>query len=142
MKTESVEYQDDTNTLEAFVARPDTDEELPTVLISHAWAGRDQFVCDKAQEIAELGYVGFALDMFGKGKLGTSVEENSALIGPFMSDREYLKRRITLALETANSLPYVDSNKIVAIGFCFGGLSVLDLARSGVDIVGVVSFHG
>lgn len=142
MKTERLEYQDAATTLEAFIAYQPSDQPKPLVLISHAWAGRDQFVCDKAQALAELGYVGFALDMYGRGRLGTSVEENSKMMMPFMEDREALKRRMHLALETARALPFVDENKVVAIGYCFGGLCVLDLARSGADVNGVVSFHG
>ncbi len=92
--------------------------------------------------MAELGYVGFALDMYGKGVLGNSVEENAALMQPFIDDRTMLQKRIFAALAEVKELPWVDSGKIAAIGFCFGGLCVLDLARTGADIQGVVSFHG
>lgn len=142
MKTHLMEYQDGTTLLEAYIAVKDPKTPKPLVLIAHAWAGRDQFACDKAEQIAELGYVGFALDMFGKGKLGTNTEECSALIQPFITDRHLLKQRILAALKTASDLPYVDVDRIAAIGFCFGGLCVLDLARSGANINGVVSFHG
>ena len=96
----------------------------------------------KARKIAELGYVGFALDMYGKGVLGSSNEENASLMQPFMDDRQFLQQRITAALNTVKQLPWVDDNNIAAMGFCFGGLCVLDLARTGADIKGVVSFHG
>lgn len=142
MKTELIEYQDGANTLEAFVAYHELDSPKPAVLIAHAWAGRDQFVCDKAKLLAEMGYVGFALDVYGKGKLGNSIEENSAMMTPLMEDREALKRRLLSGYETAMQLPFVDESKIAAIGYCFGGLCVLDLARSGADMKGVVSFHG
>lgn len=142
MKTEFIEYHDGHTTLEAFVAHVESDTHKPVVLIAHAWAGRDQFVCDKAKLLAEMGYVGFALDVYGKGKLGSNNEENSALMTPFMENRENLRRRLLAGFETATQLPYVDETKVAAIGYCFGGLCALDLARSGADLKGVVSFHG
>jgi dienelactone hydrolase len=114
----------------------------PAVLISHAWGGRDEFVCDKARRLAESGYAAFALDMYGKGVLGSGPEQNAQLMGPFMSDRGLLQERISAALDTVRSLPEVDPKRIAAMGFCFGGLCVLDLARTGADLRGVVSFHG
>lgn len=139
----TVSYMDGDVVLEAFFAFDDAlSERRPAVLISHMWNGRGDFVADKAKKLAELGYVGFALDMYGKGVLGTSPEENMALMQPFMNDRALLQQRITAALRAVKLLPWVDDSKIAAIGFCFGGLCVLDLARTGVDIKGVVSFHG
>jgi dienelactone hydrolase len=80
--------------------------------------------------------------MYGKGVLGTSPEQNSALMQPFMEDRLLLQKRIQAALYALKLLPWVDDHNVAAIGFCFGGLCVLDLARSGGDVKGVVSFHG
>ena len=114
----------------------------PAVMVVHAWAGRSEFECDKARALAELGYVGFAADMFGKGVLGSSKEENAGFIQPFLQDRAFLQSRLTTVLETLKDLPGVDENRVAAIGFCFGGLCVLDLARIGTDIKGVASFHG
>jgi len=119
-----------------------TNQKIPAVLVAHAWGGRDEFACKKAQMLAELGYLGFALDMYGEAKTGLNAEENSKLMGPLMADRELLKNRILAAFEKVKTLPMVDPTKIGAIGFCFGGLCVLDLARSGADLKGVVSFHG
>ena len=139
----TVNYLDGGTLLQAFFAYDDAFEERrPAVLISHAWAGRDEFVNDKAKQLAELGYVAFALDMYGQGVLGANLEENAALMQPFMDDRQLLQRRINAALYAVTLLPWVDDSKIAAIGFCFGGLCVLDLARMGADIKGVVSFHG
>lgn len=141
--TNTVSYMDGDVVLEAFFAFDDAiTERRPAVLIAHMWDGRNPFVAEKAKKLAELGYVGFALDMYGKGVLGTSPEENMALMQPFMSDRAMLQQRITAALRAVKLLPWVDDSKIAAIGFCFGGLCVLDLARTGADIKGVVSFHG
>lgn len=139
----TVNYLDGDVALEGFFAYDDAiDGRRPAVLISHAWGGRDAFVEDKAKKLAELGYLAFALDMYGKGVLGSGPEENAKLMQPFMEDRAKLQRRINAALYAVRLMPWVDDSKIAAIGFCFGGLCVLDLARSGADIAGVVSFHG
>jgi len=139
----TVIYLDGDVVLEAFFAFDDAlTGQRPAVLINHAWGGRDDFVAEKAKKLAELGYLGFAVDMYGKGVLGTSPEENMALMQPFMADRAMLQRRIKAALAAVKLMPWVDDSKIAAMGFCFGGLCVLDLARTGVDIKGVVSFHG
>ncbi|TDJ05627.1 MAG: carboxymethylenebutenolidase [Deltaproteobacteria bacterium] len=117
-------------------------EKLPAVLVAPAWAGRDEVHMKMAETLAELGYVGFTLDMYGDAKTGSSNEENNELMTPFLENRELLKNRMVAALEKVKSLPNVDENKVAAIGFCFGGLCVLDLARSGADVAGVVSLHG
>lgn len=142
--TEStVDYADGNTALQGFVARDEAfSSKKPVILICHAWGGRDNFVADKARKLAALGYAGFALDMYGKGITGGDREQNAKLMRPFMEDRALLQRRITAALDTVRRLPYADANKIAAMGFCFGGLCVLDLARTGADIKGVVSFHG
>jgi dienelactone hydrolase len=141
--TNTLNYLDGDSVLEAFFAYDDSIEgRRPAVLISHAWGGRDDFVQEKAKKIARLGYFAFALDMYGGGKTGKNPEENRSLMLPFMADRAMLQQRITAALTAVKSLPWVDDKKIAAIGFCFGGLCVLDLARTGADIKGVVAFHG
>ncbi|MCX8048879.1 MAG: dienelactone hydrolase family protein [Methylohalobius sp.] len=115
---------------------------MPAVLVAHMWGGREAFVCDKARALADLGYLGFALDLYGNAKLGSGPEENARLMQPFLEDRALLQRRMQLALDTVRQLEGVDKSRIAAIGFCFGGLCVLDLARTGADLKGVVSFHG
>lgn len=139
----TVAYLDEDVVLEGFFAY---DEALvgprPVVLIHHAWAGRDDFVADKARKLAELGYLGFAVDMYGKGVLGSSPAENAMLMQPFMQDRGKLQKRSHAALAAVMLMPWADNDRIAAIGFCFGGLCALDLARSGADIRGVISFHG
>lgn len=142
MKTQTIEYSHEGTNLEAFVACPKEKEKAPAILIFHAWRGRDDFVCEKAKWLASLGYVGIALDMYGKGVLGSSVEENSKLMQPFMDDRKFLLSRMEAGMKVASEHPSVEPGKISAIGFCFGGLCALDLARSGAPLQGVVSFHG
>jgi dienelactone hydrolase len=139
----SLSYQDGAVELEAFVAFDDSiSGRRPAVLICHAWGGRDGFVAEKARKLAGLGYLGFALDVYGKGILGSSKDENAHLMQPFMEDRVKLQRRMTAAYTAIKQIPQTDQNNLAAMGFCFGGLCVLDLARTGVDIKGVVSFHG
>ena len=141
MKTETVNYQAKNIDLKGYVAFPDA-ENAPLVLIAHTWAGKDEFVHQRAEELAALGYVGFAVDMYGNGKVGADTAENESLMTPLVSDRDMLKDRIVSALNYGKNLPGVDSSRAAAIGYCFGGLVVLDLARSGEDLNGVVSFHG
>jgi dienelactone hydrolase len=135
-------YAADGATLEAFIATPAGSGPRPAVLVAHQWGGRDAFVEDHARRLAEQGYVGIALDMYGQGVRGSSVEENSRLMTPFMQDRARVATRMAAALALARQQPEVDASRIAAIGFCFGGLCVLDLARSGAELRGVVSFHG
>ncbi len=143
IQTRTIDYQDGDIDLQGYLAWDDAVEgKRPGVMIAHAWAGRSDFENGKAEELAKLGYVGLALDNFGRGILGTNTEENSALIQPFLDDRAMLQSRMQIALEVLTGLDEVDASRVAAIGFCFGGLCVLDLARAGTDICGVVSFHG
>lgn len=141
--TRTIDYSHDGVLLEAVLAWDDTTlAPRPAVMVSHAWGGRDEFAVNKASALADLGYVGFALDLYGKGVLGSGPEENAKLMGPLMENRALLQARLLTALDTVRQQPEVDAHRIAAIGYCFGGLCVLDLARSGADIKGVVSFHG
>jgi dienelactone hydrolase len=115
---------------------------LPSVIIAHPWAGRGGNEINKAHALAGLGYAAFALDLYGEGKCGSSKAENAALMQPFIDDRRHLQSRMLSVLDTARHLDPVDEDRVAAIGYCFGGLCVLDLARSGADLQGVVSFHG
>lgn len=139
----TINYLDGDTLLEGFFAYDDSNSDRrPAVLISHTWSGRDAFVDAKAKELAELGYVAFALGMYGQGKIGTTPEENAQLMQPFMDNRKLLQQRIHAALYAVKLLPWVNDDKVAALGFCFGGLCVLDLARMGANLQGVVSFHG
>jgi dienelactone hydrolase len=138
-----VEYEHDGVVLEGLLVTPGEAAGLrPGVLIAHAWGGRGEIEENCARRLAELGYAGFAIDMFGKGIRGTSRDENAALIAPFLNDRAKLQARIISAFSALQNQPQVESKKIAALGYCFGGLCVLDLARSGTPARGVVSVHG
>jgi dienelactone hydrolase len=125
-----------------FLAYDEQKKPLPAVLVAHDWAGRNDFACEKAKMLAKMGYLGFALDMFGHGQLGDTTEEKMDLIKPLLNDRNLLRERICAAYDTVAAMPEVDKSRIAIIGFCFGGLCALDLARSGAKVKGVVTFHG
>ena len=145
MHSETIDYQDGDTQLEAYVT---WDESISGpragVLVGHDWTGRRDFATSKADEMAALGYVGFALDMYGKGVFGADgdVEGNSALMGALAGDRGMLRARMLAALDTFKALGVVDNTKIGAMGYCFGGMCVLELARAGADVSGVISIHG
>lgn len=142
VRTRTIEYTDGDTVLEGELAFDDRGGPRPGVLVAHAWRGRGAFEDEKASALAELGYTGFAMDLYGKGVRGRSVEENRALIQPFMNDRARLQRRMQCALDCLRAQEEVDAERTGAIGFCFGGLCVLDLARASADVAAVVSFHG
>lgn len=143
MTTKSIIYSDGELTFNGYCSYPDSlHEKTPVIMVCHDWTGRNAFACQKADDLAKMGYIGFAIDMFGNGKLGQTKEEKSALIQPLLQNRNLLLQRMLAALETIKKIENSDPAKIAAIGFCFGGLCALDLARSGANIAGVVSFHG
>lgn len=138
-----VDYRDGDSILEGRLAWDDTvDGARPGVLVAHAWGGRSDYEDGKADALASLGYAAFAIDLYGKGVRGGDPETNAALMRPFLDDRAALQQRLLVSLDELRRQPEVDGDKVAAIGFCFGGLCVLDIARCGADIAGVVSFHG
>ena len=137
-----INYFDDETRLEGIFFPCEGNENAPVVLVVPTYAGRDQFTIDKAKSMNALGYSGFAVDMYGEAKIGETPEENMELMNNILSDRPMLQKRMQLAIDAAKKEAGVDNSKIASIGFCFGGLCVLDIARTGLDIAGVVSFHG
>lgn len=143
IQTRTIEYTHDGVTFEGLLAWDDAlTGPRPGVAVAHAWAGRSAFEDGKARALAERGYVGFAMDVYGKGRRGRTREENAALMTPLVQDRALLQARLGAALQALAAQPEVDAQRLAAIGFCFGGLSVLDMARCGLPLKGVVSFHG
>lgn len=143
MTVQQFDYRDGDTLLQAGIAFPAGEDKAPAVLIVHQWAGRGEGEHKTAERLAALGYVGIAIDMFGKDVKGDPSGDNSHLIGPFLSDRAALLQRVRAAVTFAASLDRIDATRIAAIGYCFGGLCVLDLARGGADgVLGVVSLHG
>ena len=144
MQTELLDYADGELACEAYVAHdPSITGPRPVVLVFHAWGGQDDFARSKAEMLARHGYLGVAVDMYGKGRRGETPEQCSALMMPFVHDRAMLLRRASAACHFARHHPLADGHRMGAIGFCFGGMCALDVARAGVPgIKGVVSFHG
>ncbi|QAY77637.1 dienelactone hydrolase family protein [Sphingosinicella sp. BN140058] len=138
----TIDYSHDGDALEGlFVFDPQAGPR-PTVIVVHTFVGRGPNEEAVAERLAGLGYNAFAADLYGKGVLGTTREECSALMQPFLDDRARLQARMLAVLETVRGLAEVNPARIVAIGYCFGGLCVLDLARTGADLAGVASVHG
>lgn len=142
MTQELIPYSVDGQDFDAFIARPSGAGPHPTVLICHAWGGRDSFAEDKARALAELGYVGAAIDVYGIGKRGSDPASCQALMMPLVNDPPGLRRRLAAAFEAVSAVSGVDRGKMGTIGFCFGGLCAILTARMGLDLRGVVSFHG
>lgn len=146
MKHEKVSYQIDGKFYNGYWVFPATEDitlqQRPAIIVAHAWMGQDSFARQKAEALAELGYIGFVADMYGEGKTASNSEEARHLMLPLFQDRALLQKRICAAFDVVHQHPGVDPSRIGAIGFCFGGLTVIELLRSGADIKGAVSFHG
>ncbi|WP_222983759.1 dienelactone hydrolase family protein [Flagellimonas meishanensis] len=143
IKTEKYAYSDDQQFYEGVVA---FDSALvgkrPVVLVAHTWVGQSQFETNKAKKLAQMGYLALAIDVYGKDRRANNVSEAEALMNEMLADRQELLNRLLLAMNNIKKHELADSAKVAAIGFCFGGKCALDLARSGINIKGVVSFHG
>lgn len=135
-------YREGEAELEGLVARPEAGGARPCVLIAHPWYGITPFVEAQAKRLAGLGYVAFALDVYGRGRRASSAQEARALMMPWIEDRRALRQRLAAAVAAARDLGGVDPGKLALIGYCFGGLCALELMRSGADVKAVVSFHG
>lgn len=143
IKTEVVEYKEGTTILEGYVAYDDSSKgKKPGVVIVHNWMGLGEGTKKRAEDLAKLGYVAFAADIYGKGVRAKDAAEAGKLAGQYKGDRALLRARATAALETLKSNPHVDTKKLNAMGYCFGGTAALELAMSGAPLNGVVSFHG
>lgn len=143
IQTKEIEYKCENISYRAFVAYDENQlQPQACVMLAHDWGGRSKMFCDRAQQLAQLGYVGVALDMYGQAKTGKTNDERRALLTPIMETRSCVTERMLAAHAAIAALPEVNPAKMAALGYCFGGLCVLDLARSGAEIQGVVSFHG
>ncbi|HLX59928.1 MAG TPA: dienelactone hydrolase family protein [Planctomycetota bacterium] len=143
VKVETVEYKQGDTVCEGYFAYDDAQTTArPGVIVVHDWMGNGEFSKKKAEDLAKLGYTAFAADIYGKGERPKDMKEAAQYAGKFKNDRALLRARINAALNTFKQFPKVDAKHIAVMGFCFGGTTALELARSGADIVGVVSFHG
>ena len=114
----------------------------PGVLVAHQWKGLTDYEKMRGELLAMRGYVAFCADVYGKGVRADNAKDAGELAGKYKADRKLLRERITAALSFLRGHERVNPKQIAAIGYCFGGTTVLELARSGADVAGVVSFHG
>jgi dienelactone hydrolase len=138
-----VEYTADNVTLKGYLAYDNTlKEKQPAVIVVHEWWGVTDYPKKRAEMLASLGYVAFAVDMYGDGKVADNPGDAQKFAGESMKDLSLLKAKFMAAIELLKKNEHVDSTRIAAIGYCYGGGVVLNMARAGVDLKGVVSFHG
>lgn len=143
LKTETIEYRHGETVLEGYLSYDaHYTQRRPGVLVVHEWKGLGPYAMRRADQLARLGYIAFAVDMYGKGVRAKDHAEAAALSGIYRKDRQLMRGRIQAALDWLKAYEAVDPTRIAAIGYCFGGTTVLELARSGADVLGVVSFHG
>ncbi len=143
IQTQSIEYKQGDTTLAGVLVYDDAVKtKRPGVMIVHQWKGVSDYEQKRAGMLAQLGYVAFCADIYGKGIRPQTPPEAGAQAGKYKSDRALLRARVNAGLAVLRKNEFVDARRIAAIGYCFGGTTVIELARSGADIAGVVSFHG
>ena len=143
MQTRDVGYRCDEVTLRGHLVFDETvTAKRPGVVVFHEGLGLGDFAIERARMIAELGYVALAADMFGERRQARNLQEVATLVGGLRAEPEKLRARGRAALSALAALPQVDAGRLAAIGFCFGGSVVLELAREGAELKAVVSFHG
>jgi len=140
---EEVSYSADGTTLKGYIARPaKADGKRPGVLVVHEWWGNNDYTRKRADMLAQLGYVALALDMYGDGKVASHPKDAGAFAGEVRKHMDVAEKRFRAALALLASQRDVDTGRIAAVGYCFGGGMVLEMARRGLALGGVVSFHG
>ncbi|HTL48075.1 MAG TPA: dienelactone hydrolase family protein [Verrucomicrobiae bacterium] len=143
LQGKTVEYKQGDTVLEGYLVYDDAVQGTrPGVVVVHEWKGLNDYAKRRADMLAQMGYVAFAADMYGKGVHAETHEEAGKLSGALKSDRKLMRERAQAALDTLKADPHVDVKRIAAIGYCFGGTTVLEMARAGFDLKGVASFHG
>lgn len=143
MITKTVDYQQGGDTLQGYLAYDDQfTGKRPGVLVAHQWMGLTDYEKERARMLAQMGYVAFALDIYGKGIHPKSRDEAGKLSGTYKNNRPLWRNRARAAVIALRQQPRVDVKRLAIIGYCFGGGTALELARSGADLKGFVSFHG
>ncbi|MCC7201728.1 MAG: dienelactone hydrolase family protein [Nitrospirae bacterium] len=141
--SEVVEYKQGDTVLEGYLSYDDAiSGKRPGILIVPEWKGIGPYAERRTKELAKLGYIAFAADIYGKGVRPQTGDEASKIAAIYKSDRKLMRARVTSGLDVLKNHKLTDTKRIAAIGYCFGGTTVLELARSSADIAGVVSFHG
>jgi dienelactone hydrolase len=142
LKEENISFTADTVNLNGFLAYNESTDKRPAVIVVPEWWGLNDYAKGRAKQLADLGYVALAIDMYGNGKQADNPDDAGKLAGPFYMNPKLGESRIDAAIAKLKTYPQVDTSKIAAIGYCFGGSMVLNAARAGSDLDGVVSFHG
>ncbi len=143
LRTKVIEYKHGDVVLEGYLAYEDgVKGKRPGVMVVHEWMGHNPYVRMRAEKLAKLGYIAFAIDMYGKGVRAKDSKEAASLADLYRSNRPLMRARANAGLEVLKRYPLTDVKRVAAIGYCFGGGTVLELARSGAGVAGVVSFHG
>jgi len=143
VKSQVVEYRHGETVLEGYLAwNPAVQGRRPAVIVVHEWKGHGPYVRQRADQLARLGYLAFAIDMYGKGVFAKDHEEAGKLAGAFFTNRKLMRDRSAAALEVLKKNELCDPKRIAAMGYCFGGTTALEMARAGGDLRGVASFHG
>lgn len=143
LKEESITYTGDSITMNGFVVYDESIQGArPAVLVVPEWWGLTDYGMMRARELAKLGYIAMAIDMYGNGKTADNPDSAGAFATPFYQNPQMAKTRIEAAIAKIKTYPQTDAANVAAIGYCFGGAMVLNTARMGIDLKGVVSFHG
>jgi dienelactone hydrolase len=141
VRTTDIEYEVDGTTMIGRLALPDGDATRPAVLIAHEGGGLDDFQKQRAERFAELGYVAFALDYYGGGKPLTERAEMGTRLTRYMENPDLARAVATAGLDVLLAQPQTDPSRVAAVGYCFGGALVLELARTGANLKAIVGFH-
>jgi dienelactone hydrolase len=137
-----VSYLDEQQPLEGYLAAPVSGRNLAGVLVVPSWLNVNESICRRADRLAELGYAAFVADLFGAGVRPRPPQPPMTVVGPFLEDRLRFRHRLSAGLRAFQARPECNADRIAAIGYCIGGCGVLELARAGAPLRGVVSLHG
>lgn len=137
-----ISYLDEQQALEGYLAAPDPARNLPGVLVVPSWLNVNESICRRANRLAELGYAAFVADLFGAGVRPGPPQSPMTVVGPFLDDRLRFRRRLSAGLRSFQQRPECNADRTAAIGYCIGGCGVLELARAGAPLRGVISLHG
>lgn len=140
--TSTLRYACDGTTLQGYLACPAGDGPHPAVIVAHEWWGLDDYVRGRARMLAELGYTALAIDLYGEGRTAATPDEAAALMNAVLGDMDMGARRLRAGVDALAASSRADAARMAAIGYCFGGAMVLHMARIGMDLRAVVSFHG
>jgi dienelactone hydrolase len=143
LREDNVTYNGNNTTMNGYVVYKDSSQGIrPAVLVVHEWWGLNDYAKMRARQLAQLGYVAMAVDMYGNGQTASDPDGAMKLAGPFYQNPQLTKTRLDAALAKLKTYPQVDTNNIAAIGYCYGGYVVLNAAKLGEPLKGVVTFHG